>query len=98
MIDFEANVPSRDLNLVAPTTQLVARSDLHPALVNLLLMAAEEIHKSGGEFEREGEFPTPKYLDFELSDDAERFYKHGAPFLQRYLPFWMAILVNRIII
>jgi len=58
VIDFEENIPSRDLNLVAPTTQLVARSELHPALVNLLLMAAEEIHKSGGEFEREGEFPT----------------------------------------
>jgi TRAP-type uncharacterized transport system substrate-binding protein len=98
VIDFEANIPSRDLTLVAPTTQLVARPDLHPALINLLLEAAEIVHESGGEFEREGEFPTPKYLDFKLSPEAERFYKFGPPFLQRYLPFWVAILVSRITI
>jgi hypothetical protein len=95
VIDFAANIPSGDLTLVAPTTQLVARPDLHPALINLLLEAAEIVHKSGGDFEREGEFPTPKYLDFKLSPDAERYYKLGSPFLQRYLPFWIAIFVSR---
>ena len=98
VIDFEDNIPARDLTLVALTTQLVARSDLHPAVVDLLLMAAKEVHKTGGEFEREGEFPSPKYLDFPLSEEAERFYKLGPPFLQRYLPFWAAILVNRFIL
>lgn len=95
VIDFAANIPDHDLTLVAPTTQLVARSDLHPALINLLLMAAKIVHKFGGEFEREGEFPTPKYLDFKLSAEAERFYRYGPPFLQRYLPFWVAIVVSR---
>jgi len=98
MIDFKANIPARDLTLVAPTTQLVARSDLHPALVNLLLEAAEVVHQYGGDFEREGEFPTAKYLDFKLSPEAERYYKFGPPFLQRYLPFWVAILVSRMTI
>ena len=98
VIDFEDNIPSRDLFLVAPTTQLVARPDLHPALTNLLLGAAEVVHERGGEFEREGEFPSPKYLDFKLSPDAERFYKFGPPFLQRYLPFWIAIFVRRMTI
>jgi len=97
-IDLEANIPDRDLSLVAPTTELVARPNLHPALINLLLEAAEIVHESGGDFEREGEFPTPKYLDFKLSPEAERFYKFGPPFLQRYLPFWVAILVSRITI
>jgi hypothetical protein len=98
VIDFKANIPARNLTLVAPTTQLVARSDLHPALINLLLTAAKVVHQFGGEFEREGEFPTPKYLDFKLSPEAERFYKFGPPFLQRYLPFWIAILVSRMTI
>ena len=80
VIDFEANIPARDLTLVAPTTQLVARPDLHPALINLLLEAAKIVHKSGGDFEREGEFPTPKYLDFKLSPEAERFYKYRPAF------------------
>jgi TRAP transporter TAXI family solute receptor len=98
VIDFEANIPARNLTLVASTTQLIARSDLHSALINLLLEAAEIVHESGGDFEREGEFPTPKYLDFKLSPEAERFYKVGPPFLQRYLPFWVAILVSRVTI
>lgn len=95
VIDLEANIPSQDLSLIAPTTQLVARSDLHPALVNLLMQAAGEVHRSGTEFERQGEFPSPKYLDFELSEEAGRFYKYGPPFLQRYLPFWVANFIDR---
>ena len=94
-IDLEANIPSKDLSLVAPTTQLVARSDLHPALINLLMQAAEKVHKSGTEFERHGEFPSPKFLDFELSEEAERYYESGPPFLQRYLPFWVANFITR---
>jgi TRAP transporter TAXI family solute receptor len=95
VIDFEANIPSHDLTLIAPTTQLVARSDLHPALVDLLMHSAEEVHKSGTEFERQGEFPSPKYLDFELNEEAERYYESGPPFLQRYLPFWVANFITR---
>jgi TRAP-type uncharacterized transport system substrate-binding protein len=94
-INLEINIPSRDLNLVAPTTQLVARSDLHPALVNLLMQASEQVHQSGTEFEREGEFPSPRYLDFELSEEAASYFESGPPFLQRYLPFWVANFINR---
>ncbi len=95
VLDFVTNSPDRDLLLVAPTTQLVARSDLHPALVNLILQAAEEVHETGGAFEREGMFPSSKYLDFELSEEAERFFESGPPFLQRYFPFWVAVFVTR---
>ncbi|NQT69486.1 MAG: TAXI family TRAP transporter solute-binding subunit [Desulfobacteraceae bacterium] len=95
VIDLGANIPSRDLTLVAPTTQLVARADLHPALINLILQAAKEIHHAGGGFEQEGQFPTPKHIDFDLSKEAQRFYKSGPPFLQRYLPFWIANFLTR---
>jgi TRAP transporter TAXI family solute receptor len=95
VIDFVDNIPSHDLMLVAATAQLVARPNLHPALVDLLLRAAEETHEAGGEYEKIGEFPAPKYLDFELSEDAERFYESGPPFLQRYLPFWVATFLAR---
>jgi len=33
-----------------------------------------------------------------LSPDARHFYKSGAPFLHRYLPFWLAVLVERLLI
>jgi TRAP transporter TAXI family solute receptor len=95
MINFEANFPERDITLVAPTTQLVVRSDLHPALIGMLLQTAQEVHGTGSEMERAGEFPSPKYLDFKLSKEAERFYRSGPPFLQRYFPFWVANFLSR---
>jgi uncharacterized protein len=95
VIDFQNNIPSHDLTLVAPTAQLVARSDLHPALVDLFLETAEKIHKSGGGFESRGEFPAPIYLYYELNEDAKRFYRSGPAFLQRYLPFWVATFFSR---
>ena len=95
VMDLQRNLPSRDTVLLAATANLVVRRDLHPALVDLLLQAAEEIHRSPGLLEREAEFPAPKYLVFPLSDDARRFYKRGPSFLQRYLPFWAATFVDR---
>jgi len=94
-IDLASNVPNRDLHLVAPTGQLVVRSDLHPALKYLLLDTAKKVHQSGGGFEREGQFPAPINLDFPLSREADRFFSSGPPFLQRYLPFWLAVFLNR---
>ncbi len=95
VIDFSANIPPSDFVLVAPTTQLVVKRSLHPALTDLLLLAAKKAHYKGGGFEREGEFPTPRFLDFELSEEAERFYRTGPPFLQRFLPFWVATFLTR---
>ncbi len=97
-IDLAANIPSSDITLAAPSTQLVARSDLHPALMGLLLQAAEEIHSRGRGFERQGQFPSPRHLDFPLSEEADRFYKSGPPFLQTWLPFWIAIFIQRMTI
>ena len=98
VIDFKDNIPSRDLMLVAPTAQLVARRDLHPALIQLLLQAAGKIHYKGGGFEKEGQFPTPRYADFKLSEEASRYFKSGPTFLQRYLPFWVANFISRTIV
>ncbi|MDX2493976.1 MAG: TAXI family TRAP transporter solute-binding subunit, partial [Desulfuromusa sp.] len=95
VIDMVRNLPPQDQPLIASAGQLVASSDLHPALIGLLLQAAEEIHYKGGLFESEGEFPTPRFLDFRLSDEAKRYYKHGPPFFQRYLPFWIANFLSR---
>ena len=94
-VDLATNIPPQDVTLLAVTTQLVARSDLHPALIDVLLLAAEEIHGTGGVFEDPGEFPALKQLDFKVSKETQRFYKSGPTFLRRYLPFWLATFVDR---
>jgi len=97
-VDLVRDIPSQDVTILAATANLVARDDIHPALVSLLAQAALEVHGKAGMFQQAGEFPAAKDLTFEVSKDAERHYKSGPPFLQRYLPFWAAVLVDRILV
>src|SRR6185369_1745933 len=97
-LDFEKDIPDHDVNLVSPTVELIARADLHPALSDLLLDAATEVNSRAGLIQKRGEFPAPNEQDFRISADASRYYKSGKTFLYRYLPFWMASLLNRIMV
>jgi len=93
--DLAHNLPDHDLHLLATTSSLVIREALHPAIISLLMQVLEQVHGEGGWFEKRGEFPAPDYLAFPLSEQAEHYYKHGPPFLQRYLPFWAASFLDR---
>jgi len=97
-IDMARNIPPRDVTLVSPMATLVAHESTHPALIQLLLQAAQEVHGEAGIFQRPGEFPRTGAADFPMAPDAERFYKSGKPFLQRYLPFWAANLIDRMVV
>ncbi len=97
-IDFEKNIPGSDVFLIGPTVELIARPDLHPALSDLLLETAIEVHGRAGLLKRQGEFPAPLEHEYRISADAKRFYKSGRSFFYRFLPFWMASLVNRIVV
>jgi hypothetical protein len=92
------NRPPTDIDLIAPKASLVVRRDLHPAIQYLLLEAAEEIHSAPSIFQAAGQFPAAQRSDLPLSQVARQYYKSGAPFLQRYLPFWLAILASRILL
>jgi TRAP transporter TAXI family solute receptor len=92
------NRPPRDVVLLAPKASLVVRSDLHPAIQYLLLDAAEEIHSGPGIFKKAEQFPAPESVDLPLSDVAHQYYRSGEPFLQRYLPFWLAAVVVRLLV
>ena len=95
VVDLPRNVPAHDLDMVATTCSLVAREDLHPALVQLFVQAASRIHSGGGWISKAGQFPTQLNSEFPLARDAERYYRNGPPAMQRYLPFWLANLVDR---
>ncbi|MGV8058468.1 MAG: TAXI family TRAP transporter solute-binding subunit [Smithellaceae bacterium] len=97
-LDFGKNIPEHDINLISPTVELIAREDLHPALSDLLLEAATEVHGRAGLTQRRGEFPAPLEHEYRISSDAARYYKSGKSFLYRYMPFWLASLINRILV
>jgi len=98
ILNLSQKIPPQDIHLLATTTNLIVRKDLHPALIYLLLNAAVEIHGNAGWLNKRGEFPAPKEVDFPSSTYAERFYKSGRPFLLDYLPFWVATFVDRTIL
>jgi TRAP-type uncharacterized transport system substrate-binding protein len=96
--DLGQDLPPHDVELVGPTVELIARENLHPALSDLLIAAAREIHGSAGMYRKAGEFPAPLERDFPISEDAQRFYRSGTPFLYKKLPFWLASLVDRMLV
>ena len=96
LIDFEKNIPSRDTVLLAPSANLVARDDLHHALVPLLLQTAEQVHESGGLLAFPESFPSPNFVDHPLNPTARRYFRSGPTLFYRYLPFWLAAWLDRV--
>ena len=95
IVDLGQNIPAQDYHLIAPTATLVAREDLHPALVDLFVQAAARIHGGTGWFQQQGQFPSARYTEIPVAPEALKFYKDGAPVLQRYMSFWLANFFDR---
>ena len=64
----------------------------------MLLDAARQTHIQPSLVSRAGDFSSPQGTDFPLAEEADRYFKNGPPFLQRYLPFWLANFVQRLIL
>jgi len=97
-VSLAEDIPSAGAVLLAPAAQLVARADIHPKLVNLLMPMLPELHGGRQLFSPAGRFPSPRLLDYPLHPDAERWFAKGPSLLQRWLPFWVAVWVERMLV
>jgi TRAP transporter TAXI family solute receptor len=95
IVDLGRDIPAQDYHLIAPTATLVAREHLHPALIDLFVQAASDIHGGTGWFQQQGQFPSPRYTEIPVAREAARYYRDGPPLLQRYMRFWLANLFER---
>lgn len=95
VVDLAADVPPQDVRLVATTTSLLVTPDVHPALLQLFSQASLKLHGSAGWFNRAHEFPHAANTQYPLTKEAERTLTNGVPLLQRYLPFTLANLLER---
>ena len=95
VVDLARDMPPADVHMVAPTATLVARDSLHPALAQLFVQAAQQVHSEPGWFQRKGDFPNARDGERALAPEAQRFYRNGVPWLQRYLPFWLSNVIDR---
>jgi TRAP-type uncharacterized transport system substrate-binding protein len=98
VIDLGRNLPAHDIWLIGPTVELVARPSLNAAVSDLLLEAAQEVHGKAGLLQNQKEFPNAIEQEFPISPDASRFYKSGRKFLYGVFPFWIASLLNRVMV
>jgi TRAP transporter TAXI family solute receptor len=89
------DLPQTDVTLLAATALLVSKDTLHPALAYLLLDAAKTVHGRDDYFTPIGMFPNLSTEEFPVADESVRYFKSGRPFLQRYLPFWLASFIER---
>ena len=83
-VEFDPDIPSADITLLATSAALVVRTDLDPSLVSLLTYAVVRNPKSGfdktGEpilFYKAGEFPNGNDPEFELASEARSLYQTG---------------------
>lgn len=95
VVDLAGDVPAQDVRLIATTTTLLAKADVHPALMQLFSQASLRLHGMAGWFNRAREFPNAANTEFALAQEAERTIRNGVPLLQRYLPFTLANLMER---
>ncbi|MES2818341.1 MAG: TAXI family TRAP transporter solute-binding subunit [Pseudomonadota bacterium] len=98
LLDLARNSPPRDIVTLSPVATLVINRGFHPGLVALFLEASREVMKAGTLLDKAGAFPSAEPRTLRVSADAERYYKHGLPLLQRYLPFRIASLADRYIV
>jgi hypothetical protein len=98
VLDLRRKIPPETVHLVSPTVEIVARPNLHPAISDLLIEAAQEVHGMPGLMQRAGQFPSPIAHEYPISEDAQRYYKTGKSFLYRSLPFWVASIVDRTLV
>jgi hypothetical protein len=97
-IDLVRDIPAQDTKLIATTAQVMVRDDFHPALTNLLMQSFQQVHGGVGALHRSGDFPNTRMTDLPVAKETQRFFKSGPPLLQRYLPFWAATLVDRLLV
>jgi hypothetical protein len=98
LLNLELNIPDEDRTTLASVATLVVNDRFHPSFTPLILQLLSQQLQRGGVLEKPREFPSPANVGFPLTREADHFYNYGPPFLQRYLPFWAASLVDRLVI
>jgi hypothetical protein len=98
VIDMAADIPDSEVYLLSPVAQLTSRTDFNGALKTLLLGSSMDIHGNADIFSTKGQFPSLDYADFPIAEEAARYFKYGPNFLQRFLPFWLADMISRMVV
>lgn len=98
VIDMARNIPSQNVTLLSPVAQLTAHKDFHGALKTLLISTSIGIHNDATSLSAKGRFPTLDFIDLPIASEALRYFEYGPNVLQRFLPFWLADMISRMVV
>jgi hypothetical protein len=98
MLDMARNIPPQDTIVLAARASLVVRGGLHPDLVRLLLLAADRVHGTATAGQQGGRFPSESLVELPLHEQAVRYLRHGPSWLERTFPFWLAGILDRLML
>ena len=97
-VDVRRNLPASDVQLVAAPATLVMRAATHQAVVELMVEAAQKVHSPGSLLSDVGEFPVAGRSELAQNVDARYFLSNKPSVLRRTFPFWLASLIDRMLI
>ncbi len=94
-LDVARRIPQRDIKLLATATNLVVRADAHAALKVLMLEELATIDHGTRVLGTDGRFPNLAYAELPADPEAVTYFKKGPSLFRRYLPYWLATVVER---
>ena len=96
LLDLKDNIPPENITLLSPSAMLVAREDINPRVVELVLKVAQAVHSPGSLIDPPLKFPTLEGMDVPVNEAADTYLKSGESFLSRNLPYralrWVLLL------
>ncbi|MCP3981451.1 MAG: hypothetical protein GY716_19300 [bacterium] len=96
VFDLARNVPPQDAHLLSTATGLVASKGIHPAVVPMLLVAAENVQQQTTVFVPTARFPSPDHVTLPLDAAARRYFSQGKTGLTKYLPYKVTRFLNHL--
>lgn len=95
-LDYARRRPEQAIPLAAMVARLAARPDLHPALVDRLIAAAERIHAGPTMLSDDLRFPKALEGDLPMNAQAAARLREGPSPLHDVLPYWATAQINRL--
>ena len=97
-VDIARDLPPTDIELIAAPTTLATRESTHKAIVQLLVRAAQEFNRGATLLSDPNTFPSAVGSELPFDYDARYWLQNPPSILHRTLPFWLATLIDRLVI
>ncbi|MEX0338980.1 MAG: TAXI family TRAP transporter solute-binding subunit [Arenibacterium sp.] len=90
--------PEQDIKILTLTASMIAKSELHPAVIDRLVHTANKLHRDRGVLQAAKEFPNSNSPPAPINDVAWHMINSGPNILHDIFPFWVAAQFGRVLL